>query len=80
MSEKTKNERTEACEAKYTALVGSSNDSEISLVALESIPLNMAMEEITTSFATSPARSADTTAQLSKPSGAKIGERNLPIV
>ena len=78
--QKTRKDRTEAWLEKYTTLVGRRIDSEISLKALASTPLNMAMEETTTSFATSPARSAETTAQLLKQRRTKIGAKNFPIV
>ena len=77
-SENTKKDKTEAYDAKYTTLVGRRMDSFISCVEPASMPLNIAIDDTTTSFAISPARSADTTAQLSKPSGAKQGAKNLP--
>src|SRR5699024_10239643 len=76
--QKTKNDKTEAVDGKYTTLVERSMEEDISFVALKSIPLNMAMEESTTSFATKPAKSAETFAQLLNPSGSNTGAKNLP--
>lgn len=78
--QKTKKDKTEAVDGKYTTLVERSMEEDISFVALKSIPLNMAMEETTTSFATKPAKSAETIAQLLNPSGSNTGAKNLPIL
>ena len=75
----TKNEITLAFEEKNTTLDDNKIDSESSLVAEASIPLNIAIEDTTTSLATRPAKSAHTIAQFPKPNGEKIGARSFPM-